>query len=234
MNQGHRDDFPGEVPGQAKGFSCTSRQLPGVDGATDLSRYCIIHVSGEGDAPREVFLFPASDNTTASSTTTALQSVPVALVQFDFDGRLLWGNSLAREMLDRDLIPGTALTELVDTLGRPLDSLIADAVADTRGRREMVRLRGGATETFLQISLTSVTLGVTPCLLAVLSDASELRLLEDKFAQSQKMEAVGKLAGGVAHDFNNVLTTSGTDKRVGFRVCLREKANNWRTSAAAR
>jgi len=142
----------------------------------------------------------------AASAQSTLEAMPVALMQLDLDGRLVWCNGLGREMIGRNITRGTALADLVEPLGRPITALIAEASTDPRGRREMVRLHSAANETFLHIVLTPARFGDGSALLAVLSDASELRSLEDKFAQSQKTEAIGKLAGGVAHDFNNVLT----------------------------
>lgn len=70
----------------------------------------------------------------------------------------------------------------------------------------------------VQIAAEPVELEDQRCILAVTQDVTEARLLEQQFRQAQKMEAVGRLAGGVAHDFNNMLGVI-----IGYSELTRER-----------
>src|SRR6185295_3150748 len=65
----------------------------------------------------------------------------------------------------------------------------------------------GVTRTYLSTkSAQRDDQGKVVGLIGIARDITELKYLEEQFRQAQKMEAVGRLAGGVAHDFNNILT----------------------------
>ncbi|MEX3015519.1 ATP-binding protein [Gymnodinialimonas hymeniacidonis] len=178
--------------------------LSGVDGRIEV----IPIVVPAKDGRREIYAVPGlSEPPAASVAARAFESLPVALLHIGAEGEVLASNQHAQSLLGIPSDSSGMLSQFVENLGRPVDDWVADTLAERiPNRAEVARAKRRKDETFLQISLSRIVDGTGPSLLAVLHDATELKTLEQQFVQSQKMQAIGELAGGVAHDFNNLLT----------------------------
>ena len=77
---------------------------------------------------------------------------------------------------------------------------------ESPGGQETTAMTADGRAVPIEISGSRIEIGGEHLMLAIVRDVSERKQLEEQFRQAQKMEAIGRLAGGVAHDFNNLLT----------------------------
>ncbi len=157
---------------------------------------------------REIYLLPEPEQPIPeASEWGVIDGLPVPILKLDGDGVIVMANQRARALLSDPDVVGSRLCDQVEGPGRPISEWLREVWSGRlQGRSETVRAVKPEGDVFLQISLGQIADPGGRALLAVLQDATELKTVEAQYVQSQKMQAIGELAGGVAHDFNNLLT----------------------------
>ncbi|MDZ4797456.1 MAG: response regulator [Bryobacteraceae bacterium] len=140
-----------------------------------------------------------------------IEASPLAIYSLDLQGNVKSWNSAAQEMFGFPAaevlfcrLPIVAEEDLPAFYKRLSDAALGDVAGGVETKA--VRRDGSTTEISIWNAILRDEWGAVDGIVEAVANITERKRLEEQFRQVQKMEAVGRLAGGVAHDFNNLLT----------------------------